>query len=70
MVIQLAALLGRKAAGFFTVQLREKDKRVGFEAVTMQGRRETLAHIEFPGPYRKSLPIEIYRKLTRSGQPI
>jgi nucleoside-triphosphatase len=51
-VIQLAALLGRKAAGFFTVELREKGRRVGFEAVTMQGRREILAHIGFPGPYR------------------
>jgi nucleoside-triphosphatase len=41
-----------KAAGFYTQEVRESGKRVGFEIVTLEGRKAWLSHVDFPGPHR------------------
>jgi nucleoside-triphosphatase len=49
-----ARLQERRAAiaGFFTEEIRDGGKRVGFSIETLSGERGTLAHVEFPGPPR------------------
>jgi len=52
---RLAELLedrGATPAGFFTEEIRERGKRVGFSIETLRGERGTLAHVTFPGPPR------------------
>lgn len=44
-LIRLAALLGREAAGFYTAEIREEGRRAGFEIVTLGGPRAVLAHV-------------------------
>jgi nucleoside-triphosphatase len=39
-------------AGFTTEEIREAGSRVGFAIETVDGERDTLAHIELPGPPR------------------
>ncbi len=38
-----------KAGGFFTAEIRSEAGRVGFKLITLDGREETLAHLDFPG---------------------
>jgi nucleoside-triphosphatase len=47
----LADFPGR-AAGFYTREVRERGKRLGFEIVTLTGQSALLSHIDFPGPLR------------------
>jgi nucleoside-triphosphatase THEP1 len=47
----LADFRGR-AAGFYTREVREHGKRLGFEIVTLAGQSALLSHIDFPGPLR------------------
>lgn len=52
---RIAELLRREgvpARGFFTEELRESGKRVGFAIETLDGRRDLLAHVTLPGPPR------------------
>jgi nucleoside-triphosphatase len=39
-------------SGFYTEELREKGRRVGFQGVTLDGRTFPLAHVRTPGPMR------------------
>ncbi|MER5207558.1 nucleoside-triphosphatase [Streptomyces sp. NPDC002825] len=49
----LATLLpDRPATGFTTEEIRQSGVRVGFALETLAGRREVLAHVDFPGPPR------------------
>jgi nucleoside-triphosphatase len=41
-----------EVSGFVTHELRERGRRVGFEVETFDGRRATLAHVDFRGPPR------------------
>jgi nucleoside-triphosphatase len=41
-----------RAAGFYTREVREKGRRVGFEIVTLEGEVTWLSHVDFPGPNR------------------
>ncbi len=50
----LELLPGVRATGFYTRELRGPRGRLGFEAVTLDGRRRTLAHVNFKGPRRVS----------------
>jgi nucleoside-triphosphatase len=50
----LEMLPGIKATGFYTRELRGPKGRLGFEAVTLDGRRQTLAHVKFKSPRRVS----------------
>jgi len=48
----LERLSGWRVAGFYTRELREQGRRVGFEAVTPDGRRVLLAHRDSRSPHR------------------
>lgn len=48
----VAARLGGGAAGFYTQEVREAGRRVGFEIVTLAGERALLSHVDFSGPER------------------
>ena len=41
-----------RAAGFYTREVREGGRRVGFEIVTLDGQIAWLSHVDFPGPNR------------------
>jgi len=41
-----------KPGGFYTEEIREKGKRVGFGIATFDGRRGILAHVNHKGPHR------------------
>lgn len=43
-----------RATGFYTRELRGPKGRAGFEAITLDGRRRILAHVNFKGPHRVS----------------
>ncbi|RXE56677.1 hypothetical protein ABH15_00370 [Methanoculleus taiwanensis] len=45
-------LAGYRAVGFYTQELREAGRRVGFELVSLDGRRRVLAHTEIETPFR------------------
>jgi nucleoside-triphosphatase len=47
----LADFPGR-AAGFYTREVREYGRRVGFEIVTLAGQSALLSHVDFSGPLR------------------
>lgn len=47
-----AAAVGGRAGGFYTREVRAEGRRVGFEVVTLDGRRGQLAHVGVKGPYR------------------
>jgi nucleoside-triphosphatase len=40
------------AAGFWTEEIRERGKRVGFEIITLDGRKGELAHVQSASPRR------------------
>jgi nucleoside-triphosphatase len=40
------------AGGFYTEEIREKGKRVGFSIKTLDGRTGMLAHVKHKGPHR------------------
>ena len=53
-------------AGFFTRELRERGRRVGFEIETFAGERALLAHIEIKGTPRVSrygVDVEAFERL-------
>jgi nucleoside-triphosphatase len=53
--VRLSRLLrdrGIAPAGFVTEELREGGRRIGFAVETFDGRRATLAHVDFSGPPR------------------
>ena len=41
---QIVAALGDDCGGFYTEEIREREQRVGFKLVTINGREGTLAH--------------------------
>ena len=44
--------LNRPSTGFFTREILDKDRRVGFSITTLDGRRGILAHIDIRSPYK------------------
>jgi nucleoside-triphosphatase len=44
--------LDRPACGFFTREIRERNRRVGFSITTLDGRSGILARVGSGGPYR------------------
>ncbi len=50
---QVVEMIGSdSASGFFTEEIRDGNKRVGFALETLQGDRGVLAHVSFKGPHR------------------
>lgn len=52
LILKVLRGLQRDADGFYTRELREKGRRVGFELVTLQGERGILAHTNVRSPFR------------------
>lgn len=44
--------LSAPAGGFYTQEIREGGTRKGFEIITLDGRRATMAHVDIRGPHR------------------
>lgn len=49
---EVAGLLGREAAGFYTEERRQGNKRVGFDIITLDGRTAALSHVNIKGRHR------------------
>jgi nucleoside-triphosphatase len=43
-----------EAGGFYTEEIREAGRRLGFRMITLDGRRGVLAHVDIPGSARIS----------------
>ena len=41
-----------RLAGFYTQEMRDHDRRVGFEAISLRGGSVVLAHVDFGGRHR------------------
>jgi nucleoside-triphosphatase len=50
----MAAILGDRAGGFYTEEIRLQGVRQGFRIVTLEGRTAQLAHIDIHSRYRVS----------------
>ena len=62
-------LLRVPAGGFFTEELRDRERRVGFRLETLDGRRATLAHADRPGGPRVGRYGVNLEALERVGVP-
>jgi nucleoside-triphosphatase len=51
-ITRLAELLGGRAGGFYTAEIRQRGRREGFEIVTLSGKRAVLAHADFASSFR------------------
>jgi nucleoside-triphosphatase len=51
-LMQVVARFEGSAAGFYTREVRQAGRRVGFEIVTLDGEKAWLSHVDFPGPHR------------------
>ncbi|MFN3531987.1 MAG: NTPase [Candidatus Brocadia sp.] len=51
-VKKIILLLEMDAGGFYTEEIRELDRRMGFRIVTLDGEDGVLAHVEFNSNYR------------------
>jgi nucleoside-triphosphatase len=60
---------GLPLSGFVTREIRERGRRLGFSIETMDGRRATLAHVDFPGPPRVGKYGVDLGVLDRTGVP-
>jgi nucleoside-triphosphatase len=50
---QVVEMIGSdSASGFFTQEMREGNRRVGFALETLAGERGVLAHVSYKGPHR------------------
>lgn len=49
---KIASKLGDAGGGFYTQELRDKRRRVGFEVNPLGGRAEVFAHVDFQTSYR------------------
>ncbi len=51
-ILRLLERIRIDAGGFYTRELREKGKRVGFELSTLQGKTGILAHVNTKSPFK------------------
>jgi len=68
-VQRVAARFAGRAAGFYTREVREFGRRVGFEIVTLDGRVAWLSHVDFGGPHRVGKYGVSLENLHRVGLP-
>ena len=52
LIERIVSRVQRPVTGFFTREIREKEKRVGFSITTLDGRKGVLAHQDIRGPLR------------------
>lgn len=46
---KVVARLGERCGGFYTAEMRQRGRRVGFRIVTLDGREGVLAHVDIRG---------------------
>jgi nucleoside-triphosphatase len=51
-IAKIVQRLNRPSTGFFTREMRDKGRRVGFSITTLDGRRGILAHIDIRSAYK------------------
>jgi nucleoside-triphosphatase len=47
LVKRIVSELALPAGGFYTEEIREREERVGFKIITLDGKEGLLAHIDF-----------------------
>jgi len=52
LIERIVSRLQRPATGFFTREIRDRGKRVGFSIITLEGKRGVLAHQDIRGRFR------------------
>jgi len=52
LVKRLYSLAPERFRGFWTEEIREKGRRVGFKVITTEGKEGILAHVDIDSPYR------------------
>lgn len=52
LIKSLINVLPGRCGGFYTREIRQSNRRLGFEIVTLEGQRATLAYVDVPGPPR------------------
>ncbi len=52
LIEKLVNRIGRPVTGFFTREIREKGRRVGFSILTLDGKEATLAHENVESPFK------------------
>jgi len=53
-IMRVLEALSIPVTGFYTREIRGPKGRLGFEAITLDGRKCTLAHVDFRSPYKVS----------------
>jgi len=51
---QVVDMLGGKAGGFYTEEIRQAGRRLGFKIITLEGEEGVLAHVDIKGAARVS----------------
>ena len=49
---KVVAKVSRRSGGFFTQEIRERGRRVGFQIQTLDGNKAVMAHVGMSGPER------------------
>jgi nucleoside-triphosphatase THEP1 len=52
LIEKIVQQINRPSTGFFTRELRDRGRRVGFSITTLDGKRGTLAHMDIQSPVR------------------
>lgn len=65
----LERLIHSRISGFYTQEIRVDGERVGFEMITLDGKRETISHIDFDTPIRVSRYGVSVEKIEKIGIP-
>ncbi len=67
LIEKLVQQINRPARGFFTREIKEKGRRVGFSIITLDGQETILAHENFKSPIRVGkygVDLEQFEKIT------
>lgn len=54
LIKEISSSINIEKVGFYTEEIKEKGKRIGFKILTFTGREGILAHINFNSPFRVS----------------
>jgi nucleoside-triphosphatase len=79
LIERIVKQLARPAGGFYTEEIRERGRRVGFSIITLDGQETVFAHVDFKKPERlgkygldlsvlESVGVEAIREAVRARQ--
>jgi nucleoside-triphosphatase len=79
LIKRIVKQLARPAGGFYTEEIRERGRRVGFRMITLDGQETVFAHVDFKKPERlgkygldlsalESVGVEAIREAVRARQ--